>query len=127
MNDILGPGRTPFNAGREPMLPTGGHNGLNAAGLRILERLLPIGRSCVEHRSNVGAWSLARLLSPLKARKPQKAARKAGRGRGVWTLLKTAATTWKDDRAPKMAAALAYYTAFAVAPLLIIAIAVAGL
>jgi len=44
-----------------------------------------------------------------------------------WTLFKQAISGWKDDRAPSMGAALAYYTAFSLAPLLIIAIAVAGL
>lgn len=43
------------------------------------------------------------------------------------SLLKGAAVSFGADRAPKMAAALAYYTAFAVAPLLLIAVAVAGL
>jgi membrane protein len=47
--------------------------------------------------------------------------------RSAWGLLKATLGNWSDDRAPKMAAALAYYTAFAIAPLLLIAIAVAGL
>jgi membrane protein len=47
--------------------------------------------------------------------------------RPLLRVIRTALTEWKRDRAPKMAAALAYYTAFAVAPLLLIAIAVAGL
>jgi len=34
---------------------------------------------------------------------------------------------WVDDRAPSMGAALAYYTAFSIAPLLVIVIAIAGL
>jgi membrane protein len=34
---------------------------------------------------------------------------------------------WSEDKAPRLAAALAYYTVFALAPLLLIAIAVAGL
>lgn len=46
---------------------------------------------------------------------------------GVVRLLKMTVDRWSEDRGPKMAAALAYYTAFAVAPLLLIAIAVAGL
>jgi membrane protein len=33
---------------------------------------------------------------------------------------------WSDDRAPRMAAALSYYTAFSLAPLLILVIAIAG-
>jgi len=42
-------------------------------------------------------------------------------------LLKQAATDWKEDGAPRLAASLSFYTALSVAPLLIIAIAVAGL
>lgn len=42
-------------------------------------------------------------------------------------LAKSAAVAFGADRAPKMAAALAYYTAFAIAPLLLIATALAGL
>jgi membrane protein len=44
-----------------------------------------------------------------------------------WGSFKQAINGWLDDRAPSMGAALAYYTAFSIAPLLIIAIAVAGL
>jgi membrane protein len=51
----------------------------------------------------------------------------AGKLGAAWDLLKTTGQNWMSDRAPKMAAALAYYTAFAVAPILLIAIAVAGL
>jgi len=45
----------------------------------------------------------------------------------MWPLVKTAVRAWLADRAASMGAALAYYTAFSIAPLLIIAIAVAGL
>jgi membrane protein len=45
----------------------------------------------------------------------------------VWPLLRDAANAWVDDRASSMGAALAYYTLFSVAPLLLIVIAVAGL
>ena len=41
-------------------------------------------------------------------------------------LVKRAAVAWVDDRAPTMGAALAFYCAFSLAPLLIIVIAVAG-
>lgn len=51
----------------------------------------------------------------------------APRRRGPWALAKATVSSWSGDRAPKMAAALAYYSAFALAPLLLIAIAVAGL
>jgi membrane protein len=45
----------------------------------------------------------------------------------LWSLMKQSVNAWLDDRAASMGAALAYYTAFSIAPLLIIAIAVAGL
>jgi membrane protein len=45
----------------------------------------------------------------------------------VMQLGKDTISEWSEDKVPKLAAALAYYTAFAIAPLLVIAIAVAGL
>jgi membrane protein len=41
-------------------------------------------------------------------------------------LVKTAGVAWVKDRAPTMGAALAFYSAFALAPLLIVVIALAG-
>jgi len=46
--------------------------------------------------------------------------------RSLWSLTKESASQWSDDYAPSMGAALAYYTIFSIAPLLVIAIAVAG-
>ena len=45
----------------------------------------------------------------------------------LWGLIRKSIVAWVDDYAPSMGAALAYYTLFSLAPLLIIAIAVAGL
>jgi membrane protein len=42
-------------------------------------------------------------------------------------LLKSTFKDWNEDKASRLAAALAYYTAFSVAPMLLIAIAIAGL
>jgi membrane protein len=47
--------------------------------------------------------------------------------RKLFRVLKQAATAWSDDRAPTMGAALAYYTAFSLAPLLLLAISMASL
>lgn len=44
----------------------------------------------------------------------------------AWQLTKAAVTAWIDDFAPSMGAAIAYYTIFSIAPMLVIAIAVAG-
>jgi membrane protein len=45
----------------------------------------------------------------------------------LFRLLRTTVTEWSEDKAPRLGAALAYYTIFAIAPLLIIAIGIAGL
>lgn len=45
----------------------------------------------------------------------------------VWNLIKATFSSWIDDYAPSMGAALAYYTMFSIAPLLLIVISVAGL
>jgi len=42
-------------------------------------------------------------------------------------MVREAFTDWKDDKAPRLGAALAYYTIFSLAPLLLIAVAIAGL
>jgi len=47
--------------------------------------------------------------------------------RTLLTLFKEAYQEWSEDKASNLAAALAYYTAFSVAPLLLLAITVAGL
>jgi membrane protein len=47
--------------------------------------------------------------------------------KSLFGLAKTAFTSWKDDYAPSMGAALAYYTVFSIAPLLVIVIAIAAL
>ena len=49
------------------------------------------------------------------------------RARAVLAMVKEAFADWREDNAPRLGAALAYYTAFSLAPLLVIAIAVAGL
>lgn len=46
--------------------------------------------------------------------------------RKVGKLLKETWQQWQDDKASRIAAALAYYTVFSISPLLIIAIAIAG-
>lgn len=44
-----------------------------------------------------------------------------------FTLLKESASSWSADYCPSMGAAISYYTLFSIAPLLLIAIAVAGI
>src|SRR5687768_7800745 len=66
-------------------------------------------------------------MAPRKRKTPAVRAREARKRAGLFGFLKEVIESWIEDRGPKMAAALAYYTAFAVAPLLLIAIAVAGL
>lgn len=46
--------------------------------------------------------------------------------KAVWGLLKETFSEWNKDKAERLAAALAYYTVFSLAPLLVIVIAIAG-
>ncbi|MEH1983899.1 MAG: YihY/virulence factor BrkB family protein [Nostoc sp.] len=46
--------------------------------------------------------------------------------RAIWKLLQETFKEWSEDKASRLAAALAYYTIFSIAPLLIIVIAIAG-
>jgi membrane protein len=47
-------------------------------------------------------------------------------GGDLWKAFKQTATEWSADRAPMLGAALAYYTVFSLAPLLVIVIAISG-
>jgi membrane protein len=47
-------------------------------------------------------------------------------GRGLLALLRTTVREFRDDECPSMAAALAYYTALAMPPLLVVIVSVAG-
>jgi membrane protein len=44
----------------------------------------------------------------------------------AYELVRDSASAWSEDKAPRLGAALAYYSIFSLAPLLIIAIAIAG-
>jgi membrane protein len=45
----------------------------------------------------------------------------------MWRLMKDAASDWSRDRAPRLGAALAYYTVFSLVPFLVVVIGVIGL
>lgn len=47
--------------------------------------------------------------------------------RSIWSVVKHAASSFMDDYAPSMGAALAYYTMFSIAPLLLIVVSIAGI
>ena len=47
--------------------------------------------------------------------------------KATWQLIKETLSSWSDDKAPRMGAALSYYTAFSLAPILVLAISIAGL
>ncbi|MEA9389049.1 YihY/virulence factor BrkB family protein [Acerihabitans sp. TG2] len=51
----------------------------------------------------------------------------SGRPAAWWQLTKQVATAWLDDYVPSMGAALAYYTIFSLAPMLLVVISMAGL
>jgi hypothetical protein len=47
--------------------------------------------------------------------------------RAAWSYLSETYAAWSEHNAPRLGAALAYYTVFSIAPLLVIVIAIAGL
>jgi membrane protein len=49
------------------------------------------------------------------------------RPKALWEVVRDAGEAWVDDRAPRIAAALAFFTALSLAPLLVIALTLAGL
>jgi membrane protein len=49
------------------------------------------------------------------------------RAAGAWALVRQAFADWNEDNVPSLGASLAYYTLFSLAPLLLAAIAIAGL
>ena len=46
--------------------------------------------------------------------------------RETWDILKQTATEWSEDKAPQLGASLAFYSILSLAPLLVIALAIAG-
>jgi membrane protein len=63
---------------------------------------------------------------PRAATEPRSGHSARGQVRGILSLLKKSVAAWINDYAPSMGAALAYYTMFSIAPLLLIVITVAG-
>src|SRR5688500_3311603 len=45
----------------------------------------------------------------------------------AWALLKETFAAWSEDKVPRLGAALAYYTVFSLAPMLVIVVGVASL
>lgn len=45
---------------------------------------------------------------------------------GIWPLLKQTFSDWSEDKAPQLGASLAFYSALSIAPLLVIALAIAA-
>jgi membrane protein len=79
--------------------------------------------SCITHHSRIPGTAFAPSISAAL----QKEGARAMNAQAMWDLLKNTFTDWSEDKAPRLAAALAYYTVFAIAPILIIAIAIASI
>jgi membrane protein len=51
---------------------------------------------------------------------------RAAKNFSIWSALKEAASDWSDDKAPRLGAALAYYTVFSLSPILVLTLSIAG-
>src|SRR5262249_3795018 len=69
-------------------------------------------------------WLAHRLHEELQ---PVAPGRRPMKLKTAYELLQQTFSEWSADNAPRLGAALAYYTVFSIAPLLLIAIAIAGL
>jgi uncharacterized BrkB/YihY/UPF0761 family membrane protein len=52
--------------------------------------------------------------------------RESGASKNVFSLLKQTFNEWLQDKAPQLGAALAYYTVFSLAPLILVLLAIVG-
>jgi len=104
--DILCGGRAPLLAQPVPgdQLKTACRNGSNVAHM-----LPPNGRELMAKQLTVSETETSFV------------------NMGLWSLVRDPVNSWLDDNAARLAAALAYYTLLSLAPLLVIAIALAGL
>src|SRR5258708_21289335 len=98
----------------------------NRFGTRIEEPIAPETKS-PEERRLPDQRSRAPQREPALDRAPTaKSERFAWRPKAIYQLLRATYAEWSRDKVPRMGAALAYYTIFSLAPLLVIAIAIAG-
>ena len=78
-------------------------------------------------RRSVPILQIQSAMEPMHGGRASPSRIEAGEPRSVWSLIETTVDSWLDDYAPSMGAALAYYTMFSIAPLLLIVISFAGL
>jgi len=100
----------------------------NRFGTRIEEPAAPETKSS-ERRLGPGQPAPQREPAPQRQpdREPAlKSQSFSWRPKPIYQLLKATFAEWSKDKVPRMGAALAYYTIFSLAPLLVIAIAMAG-
>lgn len=74
-----------------------------------------------------GEWAMLALGLQQPESVPSRNTNRHGVLGSVWFLVKQTSIDWIDDNAPRLAAALAYYALLSLAPLVVLAIAIAGL
>ena len=74
-----------------------------------------------------GAAHDCRQPHPVRVADTPNVKKPAMKRKSIWQLLKDTVVQWMEDKPFQLAAALSYYTLFSLAPLLIIAISIAGI
>ena len=100
-----------------------------------LGRLVPNQSTGPPHHAtgatNVVSATAVSATGSASAREPHRSGRAPSAaphaGGSWWQLIKQTVNDWLEDKAPRLGAALAYYTIFSLAPLLVIALAIAGM
>jgi membrane protein len=91
---------------------------------------VPLFVSKLKKTHNIAARPIVNAVTKPDARLfdiPEQNSRRVMNPKGLWMLIKDTFVQWSKDNPFQLAAALAYYTLFSMAPLLMIAIAIAGL
>jgi membrane protein len=112
---------------------------LVAVGINLLKRQVRSWSSAIDAKrkasaaKNIYSGDIVRQNVPPIEDEPSKGAQREPnrkeriRKEDVWLLLKTTATQWLNDKCPQTGAALAYFTVFSLAPLVLILMAFFGL
>jgi membrane protein len=93
-----------------------------------------LNREAPSQAKELGRWEFARRIEADGEQGPERRGAQAapptgwiGRLKSLGSILKETAAQWSDDDAARLAASLALYTLLSVAPLLVIAVSVAGM
>jgi membrane protein len=107
----VGTGRKPIRIGEPMIFPSANSHSAEIDTTDLRQTSLTAAHPTSRLQARAHSCGLALLFRP----------------KSTFALLRATYSEWSRDKAPRMSAALAYYTIFSLAPILVIAVAIAGL